>query len=449
MNTRIKYLSILEVINICPGGQSPASLAAKGGWVEHPEQYRVQINFKAKRMCPMERIWLTWVVNAAAANHYVVRGRWELNPQPTRPYPDEVMWDKWRRTGRKGKSCTSANLKFRWVDVNGTPWNISTGEELCALIPRNESIVMIGDSLTRQFVSSWQHRLLAAFSSWKVWQNYTPNALNSTGVGTMCPRTSITLRSKTVQEPRGAAINMSAASSAWQASDVRLTGCAERFPGLSPVLKGNVTAIADDATLIVVNCFAHLNFVIGPIERCYRGRLAREGNESSTHTGTHLIAVRDVLRAWRIQISRFAAFLGQLVEARRSTHRRLRVVYRTSPPAADPWPVQNAPMAIADMFDHIANYSKGSGPFAYSHEIYIAVNEMSCAAFLAAGLECIDMEDMMGGRVDAHTRVDRLHFCQPGVVDYALDELLRTLYTRPAPLSGNSRDGNVLALFPN
>ena len=68
-------------------------------------------------------------------------------------------------------------------------------------------------------------------------------------------------------------------------------------------------------------------------------------------------------------------------------------------------------------------------------DLYATVNDMSVAAFRAAGHSVIDHECMLGQRIDAHpssmtgsAQDDALHFCMPGPVDYALDNLLRTAF---------------------
>ena len=68
----------------------------------------------------------------------------------------------------------------------------------------------------------------------------------------------------------------------------------------------------------------------------------------------------------------------------------------------------------------------------YSHSMVFGLNDVSRTAFRARGHEVIDAEAMMGMRVDAYPASydgtgDKLHFCQPGPPDWALDVVVRRI----------------------
>ena len=80
----------------------------------------------------------------------------------------------------------------------------------------------------------------------------------------------------------------------------------------------------------------------------------------------------------------------------------------------------------------------------YSHQLVFAINDVSAAAFRAHGHGVIDLESMLGARVDAHPGSfdgtgDKLHFCQPGPTDWGLDAILRR--THPLAREWQSASG--------
>ena len=154
----------------------------------------------------------------------------------------------------------------------------------------------------------------------------------------------------------------------------------------------------------------------------------------------------------------------------------MRFHYRLSPAAScdtfcrPPYP--RAPLSPAALTNTIL--ASGNNPMYYSHQYVYWVNDISKAAFLAHGVcmrmrmrayECtsthahrpctctrtnahrprvhtrahvrmrighgiIDVETMLGVRADAHPASfdgngDRLHFCQPGPADWAMDAVAR------------------------
>ena len=68
----------------------------------------------------------------------------------------------------------------------------------------------------------------------------------------------------------------------------------------------------------------------------------------------------------------------------------------------------------------------------YRHGLWQRVNAASVAAFSAVGHGIIDDVEMLGRRQDAHPgshngEGDTVHYCLPGPIDYALDEVIRVL----------------------
>ena len=67
----------------------------------------------------------------------------------------------------------------------------------------------------------------------------------------------------------------------------------------------------------------------------------------------------------------------------------------------------------------------------YMHQYAYWMNDMSAAAFSAHSHGVLDFEMMLGARADAHPASsnglseDKLHFCQPGPADWALDSVVR------------------------
>ena len=57
----------------------------------------------------------------------------------------------------------------------------------------------------------------------------------------------------------------------------------------------------------------------------------------------------------------------------------------------------------------------------FNNDLYAAINDIGSAAFRAAGHSVIDLECMLGQRIDAHGIKDgigdALHFCLPGPID--------------------------------
>ena len=77
----------------------------------------------------------------------------------------------------------------------------------------------------------------------------------------------------------------------------------------------------------------------------------------------------------------------------------------------------------------------------FGHQLFPWANDVAAAAFRAEGHDVVDVEAMLGVRVDAHPGSmdgtgDKLHFCQPGPPDWALDHILRRIVADEASCEG-------------
>lgn len=225
--------------------------------------------------------------------------------------------------------------------------------------------------------------------------------------------------------------------------DGRDNKCGERMRG-SPASFGIHPVVTSQefvdqfngATHIVFNEFAHVATIIMKMEECY--------NDVDK-------AVRKVLQWWRVQMIIKAALFAKT---------RARVFYRLSPPAGDfvIWPghPQTSPLNIEDlrsggnqggsvirlayratrddMYGSQDEEAVARAAFSrvgeYFHELVNDMNAMGKEEFRAAGHGVVvDIDDMIGLRQDGHPASltglgDMLHYCMPGVPDFALEATL-------------------------
>ena len=185
--------------------------------------------------------------------------------------------------------------------------------------------------------------------------------------------------------------------------------------------------------MLVLNDFAHVYEVEQALAGCYATHLAGRSTAgvlpSNASGVAHELARRDIVRYLSARAARIAALLAQS-----PLGRSLRVVYRTSSPAADRYLRGGAAIDVPVPLPHVAvDISAASAE--YGHDIYYIVNALSVAAFRAVGHTVLDVEEMLGMRVDAHPAAhnpqregDALHFCTPGPLDWVLDVLLRAVF---------------------
>ena len=158
-------------------------------------------------------------------------------------------------------------------------------------------------------------------------------------------------------------------------------------------------------------------------------RTASVDDESATSA-----AVRDVLRYWAGDQARWARLLANLTADDPSTD----VFLRTSPPAADTFCAKSAGASRTPIDASALAHGVMTGRGEYSHQYVYWMNDMMRSAFRAQGHGVIDVETMLGVRVDAYPcskdgAGDKLHFCQPGPVDWALDVMVRQTHAAPPP----------------
>ena len=179
----------------------------------------------------------------------------------------------------------------------------------------------------------------------------------------------------------------------------------------------------------------------GMLKQCYQRIL---GDAEAAE----MLAVRDMLDYWKLENEEMSAALRRLaVRAWRERGMDVRVWYRTSPPTGERW------IRYGERYDHPPHGNPSwfkprggvlspigaedvrhppEGVDEYRHGLWQRVNAASVAAFSALGHGVIDDVEMLGRRQDAHPgshngEGDTVHYCLPGPIDYALDEVIRVL----------------------
>ena len=185
--------------------------------------------------------------------------------------------------------------------------------------------------------------------------------------------------------------------------------------------------VQHNASRIIVyyNQFAHLHTPILALQDCYASGLSDADAWSA--------ARRDVMRFWAADMAKWAAAFRDLKGPLAERGLRLQVFWRSSPAACDSvcLPDKGA-RSLAEPGPLITGVL---GSSRYSHDLVYQVNDIGRAAFEAAGHAVIDLEHMLGVRVDMHPASlpnpdgtiypDTIHYCQPGPADWALDVLMR------------------------
>ena len=233
--------------------------------------------------------------------------------------------------------------------------------------------------------------------------------------------------------------------------------------GAAWIPHGRRRGTRQDEVRVVLNQFAHVHGLVAKLTRCY-GEAGIGQDESTSgdyrlnpyNSEAYRLAARDVMRFWGDDQVRWASLLQEIQanlsssssaaasrvyssEGGEGTPRPLRVrtYYRTSLPACDSFctsprgaprhPI-NASTLLMTAMSHTADAKAND----YSHSLVFALNDVSRTAFRARGHGVIDAEVMMGMRVDAYPasydgQGDKLHFCQPGPPDWALDVVVRRI----------------------
>ena len=189
---------------------------------------------------------------------------------------------------------------------------------------------------------------------------------------------------------------------------------------------------------VVVNQFAHVHAFVAKVMECYASAgIGETPNAPGTGSNPedYLLAARDAMRYWSLDQGRWAATLKHVQtnlspEGGAAESVRVRVYYRTSPVSCDAFcnAPGGAPRHPINASTLLAASLKNGG--AYSHQLVFALNDMARSAFKAHGHGIIENEAMLGARVDAYPASydgdgDKLHFCQPGPTDWAMDQVLK------------------------
>ena len=168
--------------------------------------------------------------------------------------------------------------------------------------------------------------------------------------------------------------------------DGAIDACASRFRRESAAF--NVFAVRQShligelrkagATVLVLNDFAHVHRVEHALAGCYATHLAGRGTaggwptshgrtpQSNVSGVAHELARRDIVRYLSARAARIAALLAQS-----PLGRSLRVVYRTSSPAADRYLRGSAAIDVPVLLPHVAvDISAASAE--YGHDIYLS-----------------------------------------------------------------------------
>lgn len=344
-----------------------------------------------------------------------------------------------RKRALEGTCQKDTSWKYAW---QGNP--LLGADRMCALA-NGIKLVVIGDSLSMQLLASWMARLRSAG------RNACPADVNST----LAPGIAVMLIQ---MRPWTAATKLTS-------SDLRGEKCAAEFCAsqfseepLSAdhmlkvlILSKNTTGAPATSyryssrgggshesrkIRVVYNAYAHLHLnMIASLSECYN-------KTGISDIQSKALATRDALIWWRGEVAA-AASIFQEVRNRAKLEVPpidVRTFYRTSPGPADQLhamdgassPLSSAAASLEYYFTTPPEKTK------YSHHVYQAMNDVSVSVFSAFGHGIIDTEVMMGMRIDAHPasvkgdkqkagQSDALHFCMPGVPDYALDLVLRSL----------------------
>lgn len=407
-----------------------------------------------------------------------LRGSWVFLNSTQPPYTVSHYHDTWDKAHRVGGTCQGRGWKYGWQDAQtahvaggGGPF-LSSASSLCTQLS-GTNMLFIGDSLSLQFYESFRARLRHERYA------HGPDAGNAWcrgrcegPFGRLCgghcavPNLDDNPHSSHFSVCDGGAAMMIAEGFRWVvsadsfvASDPQAGRCASRVRrspssfGLEVIPKSHVqqmlTAALKPITtpqgvkhpvqrlVVVYNQMAHIHAFIKSVRECY----ATEGGMSESLAAT--AAERDVLRFWADDQARWANLLQQLranltlnggarIGGLASPAPRIDVYLRTSPPAADAFCTKPDGSPRTPLTPAVLTNGVMHGAAEYSHHLVHHLNDVMRAAFRAHGHGVVDVEAMLGVRVDAYPcshdgTGDKLHFCQPGPVDWALDALVRQI----------------------
>ena len=367
---------------------------------------------------------------------------------------------------RNGNCSRSSSWRYGWLGANGHSAYYLSGEQLAKLVPANERIALMGDSLFGQLETSWRARLYESCGgcsggrsqqlTWCSWYNLLP-FVAANGATPLIER----LRSRNPPEATECGLEWASpgASRATVAHHLRWDY------HLALMDRSEYLNCARSSSVVLVNAFLHLGIFIEGLQRQYK---RCGGAAASDAAAVASRAVGDALELWALSLNESAAALATLRASGVSVYYVL-----SQPPATlfcredaaavprreEAWGPAHGVLATRSCAaplslqaynrlqaapDHeIARLS--SSHAAYHHDLWREVNRMSEHAFAAHGHGILRWQQAFRGtRVDAHpgstpgsTRPDMEHFCMPGVPDLELDVLLNSLYL---PAAGRNAD---------
>ena len=404
--------------------------------------------------------------------------RWLRLPQASSmPYSPEHLHDSHDYMARTVlcHQRSPSVARFGWSEDGRETPRLETADELCTRLG-DSSLIFIGDSLSLQIFDSFRARLRQrAFAggfqaAWKECMSKQPNPCEGEASAELCD--GLCTGGVTHQQSanyarctRGGGGSGGGGGSVYMAQAYRWVMSADHFESSDPVrgahcaekirheprafglfvvppahLHKMVREVARQATrtrhgqagrghnrstsvTLVINQFAHIHNFLGSVALCYNASgMGGERRQPSLGNDLVSVATRDVLRYWALDQARWALTLRNLqrnLSSHPSKPIELRVFYRTSAPACDafcvsPQGAPRRPVAMSELLDKATD----AGASQYSHHLVFGINDVSRAAFRAHGHGVIDLEGMLGTRVDAHPGSydgvgDKLH-CKAG-----------------------------------
>ena len=420
-----------------------------------------------------------------------MRGSWlPLGTSAPLPYPLHTLNDTWdyaNRVERCAQYSPSAH-QYAWTSskerMHASATTPMDGGELCHRMHLTNALI-IGDSLGLQLFESWAARLRHAHASHSRGGHCSiaspassPASTCEGWAGELCAGlcaggANHGQANRLSSCDNGATLLMVQAyrwildSRDFEASDERGAHCAadvRRSPhawGLTVVPSAHVehmlwtaarrqqtssnltAAIAQPSVAVLFNQFYHLHQFIMGVASCYSlAGISDSGADTSggklPRGAAYATAVRDVLSFWSRDAARWATLLEALAVKLRPTV-EVHSYYLTSHQSCDafcvpPGGAPRRPINASAIFD--ASLMRGAAE--YSHQWAHWANDLSKTAFAARGHGIIDLEAMLSVRVDAHPasfdgQGDRVHFCAPGPLDWALDVVVRHVAQRQRP----------------
>ena len=357
------------------------------------------------------------------------------------PWP----WSQLVGGGWAADCAHDVSWKVLWANDGGLQQPVMSAAALCRAVPRGARIVAFGDSMSAQIHAAWCARLVAQqwldasrspqefarHQQWRLqWQDGKARTCACADGGasfTMVDAYNWALCERPKQSESGSDAR-SVYRCKFTSGDPRAARCAtamranaSRF-NLNPIAPDELLALIArlQPTALIFNDFPHLHPFAMKLRECYTKR------DKLRLDFANRLARRDVLRFWAERTARLARLLATLAPSIRS-------FYRTSPSAAPPPKAAGSKASnVLTMLD--PNPGLAGHGSSYSHDLQQPVNDISIAAFRAAGHQILDVDFMLGTRWDARpsahnpSSYDQLHYCLPGPIDSAVDQIVQQMY---------------------